>query len=385
VLAGAESGGLSEVKILILASFAPSLRNFRGALIEALLKHGLEVHVAAPDLLSDEHVRTWLEDRGVVCHDAPLTRSGLNPLSDIATLLRLAGLMKHIRPDVFLGYTIKPAIWGLIAARIAKVPKRVALITGLGYAFTGNASGIRGVVRRVARGLYRSALKRATLVFFQNHDDRDEFIGLGLLRTDAPVHVVAGSGVDTLHFAVEPFLSGPTRFLLIARLLGDKGIREYVEAARKVRATWADAEFHLVGGADPSPDGISENEVSNWNDRGDIIWHDHLSDVRNAIAKAHVYVLPSYREGTPRTVLEAMSMGRPIITTDAPGCRETVVPDVNGMLVPVRNSDALAGAMVQFLEQPNLIARMGIESRKMAEQKYDVHKVNAVMLEAMKL
>jgi len=228
-------------------------------------------------------------------------------------------------------------------------------------------------------------LKRATLVFFQNHDDRDEFRGLGLLRTDAPVHVVAGSGVDTLHFAVEPFLSGPTRFLLIARLLGDKGIREYVEAARKVRATWADAEFHLVGGADPSPDGISENEVSNWNDRGDIIWHDHLSDVRNAIAKAHVYVLPSYREGTPRTVLEAMSMGRPIITTDAPGCRETVVPDVNGMLVPVKNSDALAGAMVQFLEQPNLIARMGIESRKMAEQKYDVHKVNAEMLEAMKL
>lgn len=373
------------MKILIIASFAPSLRNFRGALIEALLKHGLELHVAAPDLLLDVNVRKWLEERGVVCHDAPLTRSGLNPLADIATLFRLVGLMRRIQPDVFLGYTIKPVIWGLIAARIAKVPKRVALITGLGYAFTGKADGIRGVVRRVARGLYRTALKRATLVFFQNPDDWHDFKGLGLLRSDVRVHVVAGSGVDTAHFSVEPLPSEPIRFLLIARLLGDKGIREYVEAARKVRAAWADAEFHLVGGADPSPDGISEEKVSNWNDRGDIIWHGHLSDVRNAIARAHVYVLPSYREGTPRTVLEAMSMGRPIITTDAPGCRETVVPDVNGMLVPAKDSEALASAMIQFLEQPNLIARMGTESRKLAEQKYDVHNVNAAMIEAMEL
>ena len=372
-------------RVLILASFAPSLRNFRGAFIETLRKKSFEVHVAAPDLLSDEHVRTWLKDRGVICHDAPLTRSGLNPLSDIATLLRLVGLMKRIRPDVFLGYTIKPVIWGLIAARIAKVPKRVALITGLGYAFTGNAVGIRGVVRRVARGLYRSALKRATLVFFQNPDDRDEFMGLGLLRSDIPVHVVAGSGVDTSHFSVEPFPSEPIRFLLIARLLGDKGIREYVEAARKVRVARTDAEFHLVGGTDPSPDGISEGEVSRWHESGDIIWHGQLSDVRSAIAQTHVYVLPSYREGTPRTVLEAMSMERPIITTDAPGCRETVIPNVNGMLVPVKNSQALADAMLQFMEHPDLITRMGIESRKMAEQKYDVHKVNAAMIEAMEL
>lgn len=373
------------MKILVLASFAPSLHNFRGALIEALLKHGLEVHAAAPGLISDENTFTWLKDRGVVCHDAPLTRSGLNPLADIATLLRLVGLVRRIQPDVFLGYTIKPVVWGLIAARWTKVPKRVALITGLGYAFTGNSGGLRGVVRRVARGLYRTALKRATLVFFQNPDDRDEFKGLGLLPLDVPVHVVAGSGVDTSHFSVKSLPSGPIRFLLIARLLGDKGIHEYVEAARQVRKVWKEAEFHLVGGADPSPDGISEDKVSQWHESGDIIWHGHLSDVRSAIEQAHVYVLPSYREGTPRTVLEAMSMGRPIITTDAPGCRETVVPDVNGMLVPVKDSDALAGAMIKFLEQPNLIARMGTESRKLAEQKYDVHKVNAAMIEAMKL
>lgn len=373
------------MRIFILASFVPSLRNFRGALIEALCQQGFEVHAAAPDLTSNEYVRTWLEQRGVVCHDAPLARSGLNPLADIATLLQLVGLMRRIRPDVFLGYTIKPVIWGLIAARVANVPKRVALITGLGYAFTGNAGGIRGVVRHLARGLYRAALKHATLVFFQNPDDKDEFEGLGLLHPDIPIHVVAGSGVDTAHFSVEPFPSEPIRFLLIARLLGDKGIREYVEAVRKVRATGADAEFHIVGGTDPSPDGISENEVSHWHENGDIIWHGQLSDVRSAIAQSHVYVLPSYREGTPRTVLEAMSMGRPIITTDAPGCRETVIPDVNGMLVPVKNSQALADAMLQFMEHPDLITRMGIEARRIADEKYDVHKVNAAMIEAMKL
>lgn len=373
------------MKILILASYAPSLCNFRGHLIEALCQRGLEVHAAAPDLTGNEDIYSWLETRGVICHDVLLARSGLNPLADIVTLLRLVGLIRRIQPDVFLGYTIKPVIWGLIAARVANVPKRVALITGLGYAFTGNAGGIRGVVRRVARELYRTALKRATLVFFQNPDDRDEFKGLGLLPLDVPVHVVAGSGVDTSHFSVKSLPSGPIRFLLIARLLGDKGIHEYVEAARQVRKVWKEAEFHLVGGADPSPDGISEDQVSQLHESGNIIWHGHLSDVRSAIEQAHVYVLPSYREGTPRTVLEAMSMGRPIITTDAPGCRETVVPSVNGMLVPVKDSEALAGAMIQFLEQPSLVARMGTESRKLAEQKYDVHNVNAAMIEAMKL
>ena len=372
-------------RILILGSFAPSLCNFRGALIDALNQRGLEVHVAAPDLLANEQIRVRLEERGAICHDAPLSRSGLNPFSDFTTLCQLIWLMRRIRPDVFLGYTIKPVIYGLIAAWLAKVPKRVALITGLGYAFTGRANGLRGFVRRLAHALYRVALKHATLVFFQNSDDRDLFDISRLLPADVPVKVVAGSGVDISYFAVSPIPSQPMRFLLIARLLGDKGIREFAGAARKVRLTRPNVEFHLVGGVDPSPDGISEEEVLRWNNDGNIVWHGHLSDVRAAIADCHVYVLPSYREGTPRTVLEAMSMGRPIITTDAPGCRDTVVQGQNGFLISIQDATALAEAIEKFIERPELIAQMGAHSRQIAEEKYDVQKVNTHMIAAMEL
>ncbi|WP_297758793.1 glycosyltransferase family 4 protein [uncultured Shimia sp.] len=372
-------------RILILASFAPSLCNFRGALIEEMCRRGHEVHAAAPGLSADDTTSNWLGERGVTCHDVALSRSGLNPIADLKTLGQLVRLMRQIGPDLFIGYTVKPVVWGLLAARIAKVPRRVALITGLGYAFTGTASGLRRIVRTVARTLYRSALRHATLVFFQNPDDRDEFNRLGLLAKDVPVRLVAGSGVDTEHFAPQPFSKLPMRFLLIARLLGDKGIREYVVAARHLRETWPDAEFHLVGGADPSPDGISEDEAKQWHEAGDVIWHGHLSDVRSAIAQAHVYVLPSYREGTPRTVLEAMSMGRPIITTDAPGCRQTVVSGDNGFLVPVKDATALADAMEHFLSDPALLETMGARARRMSLDVFDVRLVNASMLSEMGL
>lgn len=372
-------------RILILASFGPSLCNFRGALIEEMCQRGHEVHAAAPGLVADATTRGWLEQRGVTCHDVALSRSGLNPLADLKTMGQLAGLMRRIGPNIFIGYTVKPVVWGLLAARIARVPGRVALITGLGYAFTGTASGLRRVVRNVARGLYRIALRHATLIFFQNPDDRNEFDCLGILSNGVPVRLVAGSGVNTEHFAPSPFPPPPMRFLLIARLLGDKGIREYVAAARTLRESWPDTEFHLVGGAEPSPDGISEEEVADWSNAGDIIWHGPLDDVRASIAAAHVYVLPSYREGTPRTILEAMAMGRPIVTTDAPGCRETVIDGVNGFLVPVGNAEQLAVTLQRFIQNPDLISKMGSESLKLAREKYDVHKVNAIMMSEMGL
>lgn len=370
-------------RILILASYAPSLRNFRGALIEEICRHGYEVHAAAPGLTSHEEAKSWLGERGVMCHDAPLTRSGLNPFADLFTLLALIRLMRRIRPDLFLGYTVKPVVWGLLAAKVTNVPGRVALITGLGYAFTGASTGLRGIVRHIARNLYGIALKRATLVFFQNPDDRDDFARLGLLPPGLRVEVVNGSGVDTDTFAPVSFPEPPLRFLLIARLLGDKGIREYAAAAENLHERWPEAEFHLVGPLDPNPEGIAESEVRGWQDAGHLIWHGALDDVRPAIAAAHVYVLPSYREGTPRTALEAMAMGRPVITTDAPGCRQTVAPGENGFLVPVRDADALAAAMERFLRDPGLIAPMGKAARQIAEARYDVRKVNAAMLDAM--
>ena len=371
--------------ILLTASLASSLRNFRGPLIEAMRDAGHQVHAVAPDLISDAQTHDWLKTRGVICHDARIVRAGFGPLADLRALWMLWRLMRRLRPDVFVGYTIKPVIWGLIAARLVGVPQRVALITGLGYAFTDGAGGIRRAVKTLARGLYKVALRSATLVFFQNADDRADFAAMGLLPSGTMVRVVAGSGVDLAQFPAKPLPDGPIRFMLIARLLGDKGVREYVAAARMIRDKHAAVEFHLVGGVDPNPDAIPEDEVRCWHDARDIVWHGALPDVRPAITATHVYVLPSYREGTPRTVLEAMSMGRAIITTDAPGCRETVQTDVNGLLVPVRDVEALATAIERFICNPELIAQMGAESRRIAVEKYDVRKVNAAMLVAMEL
>ena len=362
-----------------------SLRNFRGPLITEMLARGHGIHAVAPSLLSETTTRQWLEAQGVVCHNAPISRAGLNPLVDLRSLIALAFLMRRVRPDLFLGYTIKPVIWGLMAARLAGVPHRVALITGLGYAFTGEARGKRALVQRLARWLYARALRRATLVFFQNSDDRGDFVRLGLVPPSVPMVIVNGSGVDTEAFSPTALPEGPVQFLLIARLLGDKGIREYAQAAAIVRNRYPDARFHLVGGLDPNPDALSEEEVRCWVAAGDIIWHGALDDVRPAIAATHVYVLPSYREGTPRTVLEAMAMGRPVITTDAPGCRETVRPGVTGLLVPVRDVPALAEAMERFLAAPESIRQMGCAAHNLALEKYDVRRVNNVMLRAMGL
>lgn len=371
--------------VLIAASYSPSLVNFRGALVKALRARGHRVHACAPGLPDDLATRDWLEAQGVVCHDVPLSRVGLNPLKDLATLVALVQLMRAIRPNVFLGYTIKPVIWGVLAARMAGVPRRVALITGLGYAFTGGASGMRAVVQRIARALYAQALRSADLVFFQNPDDRDDFRRLGLLPESTAVELVNGSGVDIEQFSVAALPEGPTRFLLIARLLGDKGIREYVAAAGQLAKRWPGVEFHLVGGQDPSPNGISEKEAESWTHEAHFVWHGALNDVRTAISACHVYVLPSYREGTPRTVLEAMSMGRPVVTTDAPGCRETVEDGHNGFLVEPRDAASLAEAMERFLVDPGLIPRMGAASRRIAQDKYDVDKVNASMIAAIGL
>lgn len=369
------------MKFLLIAGYPDSLLNFRGPLIDSLLHSGLEVHVAAPDLPPGSEIRCKLERKSIQVHDIPLRRTGMNPLADTVALLSLWALIRGIQPDYVLGYTIKPVIYGSIAAWLSGVPKRFALITGLGYAFQ-EAEGGRRILKRLVHRLYRLALARTGVVFFQNPDDQALFRKEHILKEDDVSVVVNGSGVDIASFAIAPLPEAP-RFLLIARLLCSKGIREYAAAAASVRATYPNIEFGLVGWVDDNPDSIAQAELDDWVSAGTLAYYGRLSDVKPAIANAGVYVLPSYAEGTPRTVLEAMAMGRPIITTDAPGCRETVTDGQNGFLVPVKSVAALAEAMTAFIRNPSLMTVMGAESRRIAEEKYDVNKVNAHMLAEM--
>jgi glycosyltransferase involved in cell wall biosynthesis len=369
---------------LLIASFPDSLINFRGALIESLISAGCEVHVAAPGLGGAPEISSKLRSLGVTIHNIPLQRVGMNPFKDLLLVLFLFRLIKNVKPSHVLGYTIKPVVYGSLAAWLSSVKHRFALITGLGYAFTGEAEGLRKVLRTVIKQLYRFSLSRNSLVFFQNPDDEALFRELGILRPSISSCVVNGSGVDVTEYAVSPLPERPS-FLLIARLLGDKGVREYAQAAAMLKQRFPAVTFKLVGWIDDNPDAISQSELDAWVESEIIEFLGKLSDVRPAISESSVYVLPSYREGTPRTVLEAMAMGRPVITTDAPGCRETVVDGDNGFLVPVKDVPALADSMIRLIENPVKVKTMGIRSRQIAEEKYDVHKVNAVMLRKMGL
>jgi glycosyltransferase involved in cell wall biosynthesis len=377
------------MKFLLIAGFADSLIGFRKPLIVALLNKGLEVHVAAPELLANHTVMSELADLGVVAHNIPMQRTGMNPLADVYTLSALWKLMRELKPDYVLGYTIKPVIYGTLAAWLSRVPQRFALITGLGFAFMGEDGNQRSRVRALVQGLYRSALCHCQTVFFQNPDDEALFRQLKIISARANTCVVNGSGVDISEYAVAPLPTiddVPTaRFLLIARLLGDKGIREYAQAAAIVKAKYPQVQFDLVGWIDDNPNAIQQHELDSWVNEGVFNFLGRLADVQPAIAACSVYVLPSYREGTPRTVLEAMAMGRAVITTDAPGCRETVIDGYNGYLVPVKAVDELATAMEKFILNPEFIVSMGAASRTLAEKKFDVHSVNQAMLQAMGL
>lgn len=366
--------------VLLIASFAQSVPTFRGALIRAMRDAGMEVDVAVPSIENSPGLLDGLASHGVTAHGIPLRRTGTNPLADLRLALALYRLIRRLRPSVTLPYTIKPVIYGTVAAWLAGVPHRYALVTGLGYAFTGRREGL---LKGIIRTLYRFALGKAHGVFFQNPDDERLFRETGLLPESVPSVVVSGSGVDAASFAVAAFPQGHPTFLMIGRLLGDKGVREYAEAGRRIKASHPAVQFRLVGWIDTNPDAITKTELDAWVAQGTLEFLGKLDDVRPAIADSTVYVLPSYREGTPRTVLEAMAMGRPIITTDAPGCRETVIEGENGFLVPVKSVDALVEAMLNFIEDPTLAPRMGRRSREIAEEKYDVHKVNAVMLREM--
>ncbi len=363
----------------LLASLAESLTNFRGPLIELLQERGFRVSACAPP--TSLAVRAQLERAGVEFTAVELRRNRLGVLGDLAYAARLYAWLRRTRPQFVLAYTAKPVIYGLLAARAAGVPVRSALITGLGYALTGESLG-RRALRWLLIRLHRVALRKAACVMFQNPDDQAFFAARAIVPAGVPTAVMNGSGVDLRRFQPCALPGAPT-FLLIARLLRDKGIGEYAAAARLVKAQYPQARFRLAGWHDTNPEAIEAAALQGWIAAGLIEYLGPLEDVRPALAECRIYVLPSYREGTPRTVLEAMAMGRPVITTDVPGCRETVQPEVNGLLVPAREAAPLAAAMIRMLADPELAERCGREGLRIAREKYDARRVSTAMLAAM--
>ena len=368
-------------KVLIVGALAKSLYNFRGELIKSLVAAGHEVVAMAE--YTDTVTRNRIEGLGVSFREYPVQRNSMNPRYDFATFIALNSALKDINPQILLAYTIKPVVWGGLAALINRVPFFYALIEGAGYAFQ-DTSWRRKFVRIIASFLYKVSLYKATKVIFLNHDNLNHFIQLGLVKKSR-TEIIDGIGLDLDWYRLYRIPATGFCFLCIARLLGEKGLREFASAASLVKVKYPDTVFSLVGQIDPSPDGIPLDEVAKWEESGAVNYVGSLDDVRPAIKICHVYVLPSYHEGMPRTIMEAMAMGRPILTTDVPGCRETVVHGKNGYLVPAKNVYELSNRMMWFIENRNMLDQMGLRSRQIAEERFDVTKINADMMRIMGL
>ena len=357
--------------------------NFRGALIEDLVARGHTVYALAPNI--DVDVANALRRLGAEPVEIRLARTGTNPIADISTLLHLRSVLSRLKPDVTLGYAAKPAIYGTLAAWLAGVPSRFAMIEGLGYVFIPRAGErlAKKILRKIVVSLFRLALRRANKVFFLNPDDIADFSALGLIEPEQSINI-GGIGVDLDVWQPVPPVLDPVTFLFVGRLLKDKGVLDFVAAARQVKSAHPSARFLLVGGIDENPESISQADVEAWETEGLLEWPGHVP-VAPWLERTSVFVLPSYREGVPRSTQEAMAMSRPVITTGVPGCRETVIDGRNGLLVPPRDPVALASAMERFIAQPDLIASMGEQSRQMAEERFDVRRINATMIAAMGL
>jgi glycosyltransferase involved in cell wall biosynthesis len=363
----------------LITSHAPSLLNFRAPLIRALVARGIHVLALAPNF--DEGSRAAVLAMGASPVDCPMDRTGMNPLRDALNTWRMLLLLRRLQPDVTLGYFVKPVIFGSIAAFWAGVPLRIAMVEGLGFVFTPTGKALsfkRRLLKYLVLALYRAGLLCAHKVIFLNPDDRDELLAAGTLRKKK-TFLLGGIGVELERWRLPPAPIEPVTFLLVARLLREKGIEDYASAASIVKQRYPHARFVLLGGLDDNPGALTEADVRAWVAEGILEWHGHVL-VQPWMELASVYVLPSYREGVPVSTQEAMAAGRAVITTDVPGCRQTVVDNVNGFLVPPRCPQALAEAMFRFIEQPELITGMGESSLLMAQERFDVQKVNARLM-----
>lgn len=362
--------------IMITVNAAWNIWNFRRPLVEALSADGHRITVLAPP---DDSVAD-LERIGCCFRPLEMNVKGLNPVEDLKLQRRLKRIFLEEQPDAILSFTIKNNVFGAWAARSACAPF-VPNVTGLGTAFLSG-----GLLQTIAEQLYRRAFGKLPVVFFQNEDDRDLFLDRKLVRADQ-ARLLPGSGIDLVRFtaAEMPSADAPPVFLMIARLLRDKGVMEFVEAARLIKARHPEARFQLLGATgSENRSAIDNATVEGWVAEGVVEYLGTTSDVRPAIAAASCVVLPSYREGAPRTLIEAGAMARPLIATDVPGCRAVVDTSVSGFLCEVRNSDSLAMAMGRFLAlSPDARVAMGQAGRAKMEREFDQALVVAAYREAL--
>lgn len=369
------------MKILILSSHTPSLFWFRMDMMKVFMDAGADVRA-----VGNEPESVWIDkfkDFGIKYRSIPVSRNGLNVIGDLKTFIAIKKIIQEEKPDKIFTYQAKTIVYGILASHLVDNSiSNYPLVAGLGSIFRG--TGFKSmIVRSILSIQYKLAFKYSTKVIFQNSDDKKELLRRGLLK-ETQVAIINGSGVNLEKFTVQP-LPDKKAILFIGRLIRDKGVGEYLELVKRIKYNYPKVRCLLVGPYDSNPSAIKPDDLQPLIDANIIEYFGEQADVRPYFKECTVYVLPSYHEGTPKTVLEAMATGRPIVTSDAPGCRETVIDGVNGYLVPIKNVDSLFNAVKQVLDDSNLTEKFAQEGRRIVEEKYDVRKVNTSIMKIMNL
>lgn len=369
---------------MIIGSSSKSLIHFRLDMMIAFSKLGLQVVACCPQDEDFEKVRTILRQHHINLLPVVMNNTEMNPYKDIKSFISLYRTIKQVNPGYILLYTIKPVIYGSLAAKLGGVETIVSMMSGLGHFYTVENFTTR-TMRKIMNALYKLAFLANKGVLFQNPDDLDLFKKLGLIKR-VKTKLIAGSGVNLQTFPESPLPPlDPFTFLFIGRLLETKGIKEFCKAAHLIKTRYPNTHFHILGGLHSNPGRIEQSDLSNLLEDSGVQYLGEQESSLSAIQQSHVVVLPSYREGVPKALLEALAVGRPIITTDVPGCRETVIDQKNGFLVPARDIQALADAMEKLIQNPHDLTSMGKESRKLAESRFDVCQVNQQIIEFLGL
>lgn len=374
----------NNLRIIIVGTTASSMLHFRIELIKTLIDNNYDIYTFICEYTIEELNK--LKELGVTPITYTMARGGLNPFADLKAVKELTKKIKEIQSNIVFSFFAKPVVYGTIAARFAKVPKVIGMLEGLGYTFTDQPNGISfkaKIVRSIQVLLYRVALPKLDDLIFLNHDDPKDLLEKYSIKAKK-VHVLGGIGLNLEQY---PYSTAPTsliNFLFIGRLLKEKGIFELAEAAKIVKEQYPECVITVLGAIDPENMGaLKKDQLDNLIQKKIFNYPGYVNNIQEWIKNCSVFILPSYREGFPRSTQEAMAIGRPIITTDVPGCRETVIDGVNGFLIPKWNSEALAKKMIYFINNPAQVNVMGQESYKISVEKFDANKVNDKLIQIL--